>query len=67
MGWWVMEVPLPSLLELARFTFTRPHTPCAPPTLSYLIAKGLMQVDQLALMASVEDRLEDKIFPVLPP
>ena len=21
MGWWVMEVPLPSLLELARFTF----------------------------------------------
>ena len=31
----------------------------------FLISKKLLQVDQLALMASDEDRLEDKIFPVL--
>ena len=31
----------------------------------YLVSKGLFQVDQLALMASDENRLEDKIFPIL--
>ena len=31
----------------------------------FLIDKKLLQVDQLALMASDEDRLEDKIFPIL--
>ena len=31
----------------------------------YLVNKGLFQVDQLALMAGDENRLEDKIFPIL--
>ena len=31
----------------------------------FLIAKKLLQVDQLSLMASDEDRLEDKVFPIL--
>ena len=31
----------------------------------FLTDKKLLQVDQLALMASDEDRLEDKIFPIL--
>ena len=30
----------------------------------YLVTKGLCQSDQLALMASDENRLEDKIFPI---
>ena len=32
---------------------------------TFLVSKNLLQVDRLALMASVEDRLEDKRFPIL--
>ena len=31
----------------------------------FLVTKNLLQIDQLALMASDEDRLEDKCFPIL--
>ena len=38
----------------------------APPELAaFLTEKGLTEIDQVALLASDEDRLEDKVFPAL--